>query len=424
MQDDKWRTSGRMLERARGSLAGGVSSPFRAKAPVPLYFQDGCGARLLDVDGNWYVDYTLAWGPNILGYRHPALVEAVTRAARGPHDYGAQHELEFLVAEQVQSMVPCAERLVFSSSGSEALQAAWRLARAFTGRNLVLKFEGHYHGWLDSVLIGYKPRPGEVGRPSLGSRGQVPNSLDNIVVARWNSVEEVESALARHEIAAVVMEPVLCNSGCILPEPGYLAAVRELCTRHGALLLFDEVITGFRLAPGGAQSYYGVTPDLATFGKAIAGGLTLSAVAGRREIMEMLVDGGVSFGGSFNGNPLSLAAAHATLGLISAGLLDRAHSAGRALMDGIRDRAARAEVPLLVTGFPAAFALHFSGRTSLREYRDTFDDDQARLAAFIKALLAEGVYILPDGRMYVSVVHTDEDIAATLAAFERALPAV
>ena len=427
---NNWNTSCALLDRARRSLAGGVSSPFRAKAPVPLYFQDGCGPRLLDADGNWYIDYTLGWGPNILGYRHPRIVEAVRRAAEGPHTYGAQHELEFLVAEKVQSMVPCAGLVGFTCSGSEACQIAWRLARAFTGRNLILKFEGHYHGWMDSVLVSYHPRADQVGDPEspravIHSRGQAPNTADNVAVARWNSAEAVERVFARRPdgIAAVVMEPVLCNSGCLLPEPGYLKAVREITARHGALLLFDEVITGFRLAPGGAQQFYGVTPDLATFGKAIAGGLALSAFAGRREILELLVDGGVVFGGSFNGNPIALAGAQATLDELSrdgGAPLDHAIRTGERLMEGIRGLARRRELPLLISGFGAAFALHFTTRQALREYRDTMEDDTALLESLVRELAAEGVTILPDGRMYVSTVHTEAETEETLAAFEKA----
>ena len=429
--DTRWQNSRLMLERAARSLAGGVSSPFRAKAPVPLHFADGCGSRLKDVDGNWYIDYTLAWGPNILGYRHPRMVEEVRRAAEGPHTYGAQHELEYQVSEKIQELVPCAGLVAFTSSGSEACQIAWRLARAYTGRNRILKFEGHYHGWIDSVLVSYHPsadQVGDPGRPSpvLHSRGQVANSTENVAVERWNDAAAIERAFDRYpgEIAAVVMEPVLCNSGCILPEPGYLEAARDLAHRHGALLLFDEVITGFRMSLGGAQAYYGVVPDLATFGKAVAGGLPLSVVAGRREVVEMLVSGGVAFGGSFNGNPVSLAGAHAALGELArdgGAPLENAHRAGSKLIEGIRAIAARNEVELLVTGFPTSFAVHFTKRTQLREYRDTLDDDNARLREFVRHLLAEGVYILPDGRMYVSTVHSEEDVAQTLVAFDRVL---
>ena len=203
---ERYQKSRELLERAKQSLAGGVSSPFRAMFPVPLYFEDGQGPRLTDVDGNSYIDYTLAWGPNILGYRHPRMVEAMTRAAAGVHTYGAQHRLEPEVAEKFCRVVPCAERVAFTSSGTEAVQGALRLARGFTGRNIVLKFEGHYHGWVDSVLLSYR---GE----GLGSRGQVPNALDNLIIVPWNSPEHVERVFAERgsEIAAVVTEPVLCN---------------------------------------------------------------------------------------------------------------------------------------------------------------------------------------------------------------------
>jgi glutamate-1-semialdehyde 2,1-aminomutase len=425
-----WEKSGEMLERARRSLTGGVSSPFRAQAPVPLHFEDGRGSRLKDVDGNWYLDYTLGWGPSILGYRHPAMVEALRRAAEGPHTYGAQHELEFLVSEKIQSLVACAERVSFTSSGTEAVQLAWRLCRAFTRRNLILKFEGHYHGWMDSALISHHPGPGEVGpwespTPVAGSKGQVANAVDNVVVAPWNSLEAVERVFARRggEIAAVVTEPVLCNSGCILPRAGYLAGLRDIARRHGALLMFDEVITGFRLALGGAQQFYGVTPDLSTFGKAVAGGLALSGVAGRAEILEMTVGGGVAFGGSFNGNPIVLAGAHAALEVLSAGhgaALAAAHRVGESIMRGIRDAAGRRGLPVLVAGFGTAFAVHFTPKVELMEYRDLFSDDAEALRRLVVALLEEGVYILPDGRLYVSVVHSEEDAAETVAAFERA----
>jgi glutamate-1-semialdehyde 2,1-aminomutase len=245
-------------------------------------------------------------------------------------------------------------------------------------------------------------------------------------VAPWNSLDAVERVFARRgaEIAAVVMEPVLCNSGCILPRPGYLEGVRDIARRHGALFMLDEVITGFRLALGGAQQFYGVTPDLSTFGKAVAGGLSLSGVAGRAEILEMTIDGGVAFGGSFNGNPIVLAGAHATLGVLSAdagAALRRAHGVGETIMAGIREAARRHGLPLLVTGFGTAFAVHFTPRAELNEYRDLFDDDARALKRLIVALLEEGVYILPDGRMYVSVVHSDVDAGETVAAFDRAL---
>lgn len=427
---DRWQSSRESLARARKSLAGGVSSPFRAKFPVPLYFTDGWGPRLKDVDGNEYIDYTLGWGPNILGYRHPKVVEAVSNAAYGPHTLGAEHELEILVAEQLQEMVPCAERVAFTSSGSEAVQLMMRLARAFTNKSLVLKFEGHYHGWMDSALWSYHPRREELGpreAPHVvsGSRGQISMGEGNILVRPWNDAGLVERAFQEHSggIGAVIMEPVLCNSGCILPAPGYLEEIRGICSRYGALLLFDEVITGFRMHPGGAQSYYGVTPDVATFGKAVGGGTPLSVIAGRQEIMEQMFTDGVAFGGTFNGNPISLAGAYATLGALSANdgeLLRNANRTGAELMQGIRQIARQRSVPLLVTGFGTAFTIHFTSRTELREYRDTLDDNTGLLAEFLLAALAEGVYSLPDGRFYVSAVHGEREVESTLLAIDRA----
>ena len=423
---DRWQKSHKLLRRARKSLAGGVSSPFRAKSPVPLYFADSSGSRVRDVDDNEYIDYGLAWGPLILGHRHPKLVEALCGQVTRPHIYGAQHELEYLVAEKIQEIVPCAERVTFTSSGSEAVQLALRLARAYTGRNLVLKFEGHYHGWMDSVLLGYRPTSDEFeeegNAPVPESAGQVSNAAENLVVARWNCIETVERILREREIAAVIMEPVLCNGGCRRPEPGYLEAVKEIARRHGALLIFDEVITGFRMALGGAQAFYGVVPDLATLGKAVAGGLPLSCIVGRKEIMELMMNGGVAFGGTFNGNPLSLAAAQVTLDELSlenGRPIETANETGKTLMEKIGDLAASHGIRVTLTGFGCAFSLHFTTKTELRDYRDTLNDDRERLSKYLSLALSEGIYLLPDGRMYVSIVHTERDVAETVDALDR-----
>jgi len=425
-----WTKSRELLERAKQSLTGGVSSPFRAKCTIPLYFEDGRGSRLWDVDGNEYIDYALAWGPLILGHCHPALVRALEEGARKPHNYGAQHKLEYLVSEMIQKLSPCGERVAFTSSGSEALQIVMRLARAFTGREKILKFEGHYHGWMDSALLSYKPSAdsvGPLGEPSisLGSKGQAANSVSNVLVAPWNNIPILEQILQRHadEVAAVIMEPVLCNSGCLMPEPAYLESVRELCTRYGTLLIFDEVITGFRIAPGGAQAAFGITSDLATYGKAVAGGVPMSVITGRAEIMEMMLTGGVAFGGTFNGNPLATGAALATLTELSredgAGLKS-ANRLGQQLMEGLMEIGQRRGVPVLTTGFGAAFSLHFTTRTAIKDYRDTLEDDQARLKQFLAIALEEGLNLLPDGRFYVSAVHTSKDCEETLDVFDKA----
>jgi glutamate-1-semialdehyde 2,1-aminomutase len=422
---NNWDKSVEMLERSRRSLAGGVSSPFRAKAPVPLFFEDGRGSRLTDVD------YQLAWGPMILGYSHPGMVERLRRQVEKPLSYGAQHDLEFVVAEKIQAMVPCAERVAFTSSGSEAVQLVHRLARAYTDRPLILKFEGHYHGWMDSALLSYKPQPGDVGpleqpRTVRGSLGQVPNSEENTIVAPWNRLEILKQILETHrgQIAAIMMEAVLCNSGCLMPSPGYLEAVRELATQHGCLLVFDEVITGFRMSPGGAQAQFNVTPDLATFGKAVAGGVPLSVVGGQADIMEQMYTSRVVFGGTFNGNPLSLAAADFCLSELSRDggeALCKANRVGDRIKSELPRLAQSAGLSLKTTGFGTAFALHFTKQDQLIDYRDTFSDDRELLNRFLREALCEGVIIVPDGRLYVSTAHTEQDADETLDRLGRAL---
>ena len=282
---------------------------------------------------------------------------------------------------------------------------------------------------MDSALVSYHPAAADVGpiespHAVPGSPGQVPNAVLNVAVAPWNRLDVLEQILKAKgdQIAAVFMEPVLCNSGCLLPSSGYLQGVRELCYRHGVLLVFDEVITGFRIGLGGAQAHYGVTPDLATFGKALAGGAPLSAIAGRREILEQMYTAGVSFGGTFNGNPVSLAAADATLEELSRDegeALARANRIGYLLMDGIAEIARRHGAAVVMTGFGTAFAIHFTERQTLLDYRDTLADDTERLSRFLFRALQEGLYIVPDGRFYTSAVHTAQELNRTLEALER-----
>jgi glutamate-1-semialdehyde 2,1-aminomutase len=311
------------------------------------------------------------------------------------------------------------------------VQLAQRLARACTRRPKILKFEGHYHGWMDGALHSYKPQADETGPMEepwtvSGSRGQVANAAENVVVAPWNRLEVLAHILEVHkgEIAGIFLEPVLCNSGCLMPEPGYLEGVQELARRHGCLLVFDEVITGFRIDPGGAQKYFGVTPDLATFGKAVGGGVPLSVVAGRANIMEQMFHGGVVFGGTFNGNPFSLAGAAVCLEELSrdnGAALGHANRMGEELKHGLGEMAQRRGIPLQVTGFGAAFCLHFTPLPILCDYRDTLGDDRGLLQRFLYAALTEGVNMVPDGRLYVSAAHTEEDVTETLQKLERAL---
>jgi glutamate-1-semialdehyde 2,1-aminomutase len=282
---------------------------------------------------------------------------------------------------------------------------------------------------MDSVLLSYKPRQAELeaagfGDPVPGTRGQVPNATENVLVIPWNDLPALEAMFAQHggEIAAVITEPVLCNSGCLLAGENYLAKLAEIARRHGALVIFDEVITGFRRAPGGAQAFYGVTPDMATLGKAIGGGLALSAIAGRRELLDLMFTGGVSFGGTFNGNPLSLAAGVTTIRELTdnrGAALEGANRTGESLMKGLRELGARHGLPLRVTGFGTAFAVHFNPLPEITSYRDTFRDDSAMLSRFLLESCREGVNIVPDGRFYVSTVHTADDVQQTLAAIDK-----
>lgn len=410
------------LTRARQSLAGGVSSGLRRSArPFPLYFDHGSGAQVTDVDGNVYIDYTLAWGPLILGHAPAVVNRAVAEHLERGHTFGAQHDLEYEVAELIQRHVPCAERVAFANSGTEIVQVALRLARAYTGRAKYLKFEGHYHGWDDSVLVSYKPsreQAAESGtKPVPVGAGQRPHPT--AVVVEWNDRAAVEAAFREHELSAVICEPILCNSGCIPPDPGFLEFLREVTERAGALLIFDEVITGFRLGLGGGQKHFGVTPDLATFAKAVGGGLPLSVLAGKAALMELIANGTVVHAGTLNGNPLALAAAKASLCALEAGDCYRTMwSLGERLSAGLREILSGKGHTVITNGVGPVFQLSFQASVP-RTYRETLPADGALYSDFALALLDEGVLALPDGRWYISTAHTAEDVDRTLAVVER-----
>lgn len=408
------------FERAKGSLAGGVSSGLRRTArPFPLFYDHGRGSHLTDVDGNVYIDYTLAWGPLILGHAPEAVNRAVAAQLERGHTYGAQHDLEFEVAELIQQHVPCAERVAFANSGTEIVQLALRIARAKTGRTKYLKFEGHYHGWDDSVLVSYKPSRDQLAQygsdPVPVGTGQRPHP--GAVIVQWNDRAGVEAAFRDHELSAVICEPILCNNGCLMPAPGFLEFLREITARTGVVLIFDEVITGFRLALGGAQSHFGVTPDLATFAKAVGGGLPLSMLAGKAEFMDLIANGTVVHAGTLNGNPLVLAAAKASLETLAQndGALYRTMWAlGDQLREQLRATLAGKGYSVTVNGVGPVFQLNF--QTALGPtYRDTMTADMKLYSDFGLALLDEGILVLPDGRWYLSAAHTAADIERALA---------
>ena len=429
-QQVRSRTAGSLQrwQRASQSLAGGVSSGLRRSArPYPLYFQSGHGPRLTDVDGNQYLDYTLGWGPNMLGNSPDCVVEAIREAAGNGLTFGAQHDLEYQVAELLQQAIPCADRVCFANSGTEIVQVALRLARAATGRRCFIKFEGHYHGWEDSVLLSYHPSAAQIegagGKPVHEGSGQVP--ADYTLVARWNDRQSVEAIFDAYpdQICAIICEPLMCNSGCIAAEPGFLQFLRDITSRQGALLIFDEVICGFRLALGGAQELYGVVPDLATYAKAVGAGTPLSVLAGKAPYMQLIEEGRVIHAGTLNGNPLALAAARAALQYLTdnaAELYPALNARGLRLREGIAERLRATGLPVCAAGVGSVFHLCFTHQQPMN-YRDLLQADKQSYSDFLIALLAEGVMPLPDGRWYLSTAHTDADVDETLAAVSRAL---
>ncbi len=419
----RFEQSRQLFERARKVIPSGVTSCMRTfQKPVPLFIDRGHGSRVVDVDGNEYIDYSLAHGPLILGHCHPHVTGAVERQIRRGSTFGCQHELEPAVAEAMLGALPWAERVVFSNTGTEAVQVALRLARAATERNIVLKFEGDYHGWLDSVLVGHR-HPQPLQRASrepalLGTGGQVSSILQDILVVPWNAPEVLREVFAEMggRIAAVITEPMLCNLASIQPRPGFLSLLRELTRQHGSLLIFDEVVTGFRLAPGGAAEHFAVAPDLAVFGKAIAGGYPLSAVAGSARVLAAVEDGRVRHFGTFNGNPVAMAAARATLEVLldpAAGVYPRMQRLGQQLMDGLRTLGSGRR-PWRVQGVPACFHLVFSPQCEVADYAGFLDIDARRTGLWVERALAEGIFQMGDARFYLSGVHTEEDVALTL----------
>ncbi|MEV0348388.1 glutamate-1-semialdehyde 2,1-aminomutase [Nonomuraea sp. NPDC050680] len=419
---------------AQRFIAGGVSSDARRTAGVPLYVDRAAGARIWDVDGNVYLDYVLGQGPALLGHCPAPVAEAVAAQVARGIVYSAQHAAEVRVAERVCAMVPSAERVRFNTVGSEAVHAALRLARGYTERSKILKFEGHYHGWLDPVLYSVHPAVDLAGPAAApvavpGTAGQQHGHSDDLIICPWNDLEALTRLMDQYagQIAAVITEPVLCNTGAIEPDPGYLGAVRDLCDRHGTLLIFDEIITGFRLAPGGAQEYLGITPDLSIFGKAMAGGMPVSALAGKAAVMDHISAGKVAHAGTFNSQPVGIAAAEATLRILDERreeVYGTLFARGEALMEGLRAAADKAGVPMLVAGPGPVFQTYFTDARAVRDYRDFAATDRAMMTRLHAALLERGVNMVPRGLWFMSTEHTEADIAATVDAFTDALGAL
>ncbi len=425
------RKSEEYFQRARRVLPGGVSSNIRLlERPSPLVFTRARGAIIEDVDGRTYIDYMCGMGPIILGHGDPGVTGAITDAIGQGLVFAGTHPLEIEAAERIAAAVPSVEMVRFCSSGSEAVHAAIRIARAATGRWKIARFEGHYHGWLDTIYIGEQPDAERPVAPAVpGTRGQPASALQDVVVLPWNDPDALQAAMHmyRGQLAAVILEPILCNTGVIPPKPGYVEAIREWCDRDGTTLIFDEVITGFRVALGGAQSLLGIRPDLTVFGKAVANGFPLSVVGGRRDLMDHVASGAVLHGGTYNGNLPAMAAARATLDALSAGggaVYRHITDTGRSLMDGLRRAGAGAGMPVLVQGPGPVFHMWITNRASIDEPRTARTEGAAQYARFAEAMVQRGVRPIPGGRWYLCAAHTAEHVAQTVRVAREALAEV
>lgn len=430
--------SQQLFERAQQSIAGGINSGIRLmEKPVPLYFEKGTGARVWDVDGNEYIDYQLGQGALLYGHAPAGLAEAIAAQAKLGLHWAAQSKLELDVAERLQQMVPATELVRFNNSATEAVMAAFRLARAHTGRRLILKFEGHYHGWGDEGLVGFANPPSTWADPEPArvhpSKGIISAVTEQFVVARWNDIEHLRQRVAdyRGQIAAIVCEPAMCNTCCIEPGEGMLPAIRALCDQEGMFMIADETITGFRFGAGGAQAYYEVRPDLTVFGKAIGGGTPFAALTGTRAAMAKIISGEAMHAGTLNANPLCLAASRWCLDAVIA--LGPEHPAtlnrlGQKLMAGLRALADEHDIPLRPQGPGLAFhTLMVKPDVAARpveNYRDYIQlQDVPRWTHLRRCLLEEGVRAIERGLWSISLAHTEADIDEALAraavAFKR-----
>ncbi len=416
-----------LYERAKKSLAGGVSSAFRAsELPHPLFYARAEGARIWDADGNESLDFTLSQGPMILGHSNPVVLDAVQKANSRGQLYAAQHLEELELAEALQRTIPCAELVRFCVTGSEAAQAALRMARVYTGRTKFIKFEGHYHGWLDSVAFSVNPPDGDFGSgPSVDAvpwTSGIPTVLEEeLIVLPWNDLGRVQKIFEQRgtEIAAVITEPIMCNNGCILPEPGFLEGLREACSRAGAVLIFDEIITGFRVALGGAQAHFHVTPDVAIFGKAMGNGFPISAIVGLQKTMDLLATGKAIQAGTMNAQNASVAAALATMTELekrSQQIYPEFYRLAELLRIGLQEAARENGHQILIQGLGPMFHMGFTSLSKVVNYRQTLSYNKGKYREFATGMREKGIRLILRGLWYLSASHTEEDIEECLEA--------
>jgi glutamate-1-semialdehyde 2,1-aminomutase len=425
------RSTGRsrqLMERARDLFPGGVNSPVRAFAGVggePFVVDRASGARLWDADGNEYIDYVLSWGPLVLGHAAAPVLDALREAMERGTSFGIPTRLEITLAELVRERMPHVEMMRFVSSGTEATMSALRVARAVSRRDLLIKFDGCYHGHADSFLVRSGSGVATLGLPN--SPG-VPTAVAALTLtAPFNDATAVETLLHEYggRVAAIIVEPVVGNSGFIAPDPSFLPALRRLCDEHGALLIFDEVMTGFRIAFGGAVERFGVTPDLTTLGKVIGGGVPVAAYGGRRELMETVAPAGPVYqAGTLSGNPLAMAAGIATLGALTPQLHEEIARRTRALVEGLRGIAARRGVPFTADSAGSMFGFFFRAEP-VRSFADAKSSDVELFRRFFHAALDRGVYLAPSAfeAAFVSAAHGEAEIATTLERLDDALAA-
>ncbi|MCI4410290.1 MAG: glutamate-1-semialdehyde 2,1-aminomutase [Thiotrichales bacterium] len=417
-----------LFDQAQTHIPGGVNSPVRAFRQVggtPVFFKKAKGAYAWDEDNNRYIDYVGSWGPMILGHAHDDIIKAVCDTAQFGLSFGAPTEAEITMAEKLCQLIPSMDMVRMTSSGTEATMSAIRLARGYTGRDKIVKFEGCYHGHGDSLLVKAGSGMLTMGVPS--SPG-VPAGLANeTITLSYNDSEQLKECFSQigEHIACVIIEPVAGNMNCIPPEPGFLEMLRAMCDQYGAVLIFDEVMTGFRVALGGAQAHYGITPDLTTFGKVIGGGMPVGAFGGKKAIMQRIAPiGPVYQAGTLSGNPVAMAAGLATLNLLTEpGFYDRLTAKTNKITEGMQAIADRLSIPFTTNSVGGMFGFFFTDQMQVTRYEQVLNGDIERFKKFFHGMLRQGIYLAPSAfeASFVSIAHSDEDIAATLEAAESVM---